>query len=187
MQKFTFFTPGRVVMQWGGATNGHLAEEAKRLGKHPLVVAGTSLAKSGKLDAILATLHQAGLSPTVHTGVAPEPDLDELQAAMNATEGADSVIAIGGGSVLDVAKGAAALAGTGADARAYHRGNATVPEAVNRPILAVPTTAGTGSEATWVGVYTDKEAGRKTSIRGGSMMPVTAFLDAELTVSCPPL
>lgn len=173
-------------MEWGGASNGHLADEAKRLGTHPLVVAGNSLVKSGMLDTILATLHKAGLSPTVHTGVPPEPDLDALQAAMNAAEGADSVIAIGGGSVLDVAKGAAALSGTGYDAREYHRGKAAVPETISRPILAVPTTAGTGSEATWVGVYTDKEAGRKASIRGGSMMPVTAFLDAELTVSCPP-
>ncbi|MBC7808919.1 MAG: iron-containing alcohol dehydrogenase [Akkermansiaceae bacterium] len=179
-------TPGRVSMEWGGATNGHLADEAKRLGSRPLVVAGSSLAKSGILDAILASLHKAGLSPTVHTGVPPEPDLDALQAAMNAAEGADSVIAIGGGSVLDVAKGAAALGGTGHDARAYHSGKVNVPETVSRPILAVPTTAGTGSEATWVGVYTDKEAKRKASIRGGAMMPVTAFLDAELTVSCPP-
>lgn len=186
MQKFTFVTPGRVVMEWGGATNGNLAGEAKRLGSRPLVVAGTSLARSGMLEAILATLHKAGLSPTVHTGVSPEPDLDALQAAMNVAEGADSIIAIGGGSVLDVAKGAAALAGTGHDARDYHSGTVPVPETINRPILAVPTTAGTGSEATWVGVFTDKEAGRKASIRGGAMMPVTAFLDAELTVSCPP-
>ncbi|MBC8136099.1 MAG: iron-containing alcohol dehydrogenase [Fibrella sp.] len=186
MQKFTFVTPGRVITEWGGATNGHLADEAKRLGNRPLVVAGSSLVKSGMLDAILATLHNAGLSPTVHTGVPPEPDLDALQAAMNAAESADSVIAIGGGSVLDVAKGAAALAGTGHDAREYHSGKVAVSEAVTRSILAVPTTAGTGSEATWVGVYTDKEARRKASIRGGAMMPVIAFLDAELTVSCPP-
>ncbi len=185
MQKFTFVTPGRVIMEWGGATNGHLADEAKRLGKRPLVVAGSSLAKSGRLDAILATLHAVGLSPTVHTGVPPEPDLDALQAAMNAAGDADSVIAIGGGSVLDVAKGAAALVGSGHDARAYHSGKVAVPDAITRPILAVPTTAGTGSEATWVGVYTDKASKRKASIRGGAMLPVTAFLDAELTVSCP--
>ena len=186
MTNFTFVTPGRVVVEWGGAVAGRLAEEAARLGQRPLVVAGSSLQKSGKLDAILATLYAVGLSPIVHTGVSPEPDLDALQAAMNAAEGADSVIAIGGGSVLDVAKGAAALAGTGHSARDYHAGKVAVPDAVNRPILAVPTTAGTGSEATWVGVYTDKDAGRKASIRGGAMMPGVAFLDAELTVSCPP-
>ena len=183
---FTFTTPGRVVQEWGGVTGGRLAEEAKRFGSRPLVVAGASLQKSGRLDAILATLHAAGLSPTVHTGVPAEPDLDALQSAMNAAEDADSVIAIGGGSVLDVAKGAAALAGTGHSARDYHAGTVAVPDAVNRPIIAVPTTAGTGSEATWVGVYTNKEAGRKASIRGGAMMPSVAFLDAELSVSCPP-
>ena len=186
MADFTFTTPGRVVQEWGGATNGRLAEEMRRLGTHPLLVAGSSLQKSGKLEAILATLHAAGLTPSVHTGVPAEPDLDALQAAMNAAAGADSVIAIGGGSVIDVAKGAAALAGTGHSAREYHAGKVAVPDAGVRPIIAVPTTAGTGSEATWVGVYTNKEAGRKASIRGGAMMPSVAFLDAELTVSCPP-
>lgn len=186
MSDFTFVTPGRVVVEWGAATNGRLADEAKRLGTRPLVVAGASLRQSGRLDAILATLHAAGLSPTVHIGVPPEPDLDALQAAMDAAEGADSVIAIGGGSVLDVAKGAAALAGTGHSARDYHAGKVPVPDAVHRPILAAPTTAGTGSEATWVGVYTDKAARRKASIRGGAMLPRVALLDAELTVSCPP-
>lgn len=186
MEKFTFVTPPRLIMEWEGATNGGLAEEAKRLGSRPLIVAGSSLEKNGALDAIRVTLEKAGLTPSIHTGVPPEPNLDALQAAMNAAEGCDSVIAVGGGSVLDVAKGAAALAGTGYSAREYHRGKAPVPEAILRPILAAPTTAGTGSEATWVGVYTDKEQGRKASIRGGSMMPSIAFLDAALTVSCPP-
>jgi len=61
-----------------------------------------------------------------------------------------------------------------------------VPESGGKPILAVPTTAGTGSEATWVTVLVDKTARRKASIRGEAMMPVVAFLDAQLTVTCPP-
>jgi alcohol dehydrogenase class IV len=184
---FTFTTPTRIVVEWGAATTGRLAGEAARLGKRPLVVAGKSLESNGTLDTILETLRAAGLAPVVHTGIPPEPDLTALQTCMEAVTnaGADSVIAIGGGSVLDVAKGAAALAGTGHTAREYFNGKLPVPETVTRPILAAPTTSGTGSEVTWVGVFTDKVSGRKASIRGSAMMPAVAVLDARLTVSCP--
>ena len=184
---FTFTTPTRIVAEWGAAVNGRLAQETARLGKRPLVVAGKSLQRSGILDTILATLRSAGLEATVYTGVPPEPDLVALQACMEAVSdaNADCMIAIGGGSVLDVAKGAAALAQTGHTAKEYFDGKLPVPETVTRPILAVPTTSGTGSEVTWVGVYTDKASGKKASIRGSAMMPAVAVLDAQLTVSCP--
>jgi alcohol dehydrogenase class IV len=188
---FTFVTPPRLVVGWGAATDDRLVSEVKRLGKRPLLVAGKSLRKSGALDTILANLAKAGIEAITHEGVPPEPDITALQIAMEAVEAAqaDMVIAIGGGSVLDVGKAAAALAGTGYTARDYFTGIAKVPEAISRPIIAVPTTAGTGSEATWVSVLVDKATGeqysRKASIRGGSMMPQVALLDAELTVSCP--
>ncbi len=184
---FTFTAPTRIVVEWGAAVNGRLASEAARLGKRPLVVAGNSLQSSGTLDTVLATLRDLGITPTVHTGVPPEPDLTALQRCMDAVVAAeaDCVLAIGGGSVLDVAKGAAALAGTGHSVQAYFDGKVPVPETIQRPILAAPTTSGTGSEVTWVGVYTDKTSGRKASIRGSAMMPSIALLDAQLTVSCP--
>src|SRR5207248_4219007 len=125
-----------------------------------------------------------GLAPLLHEGVPPEPDLAALQACMDTAAEADSVIGIGGGSVLDVAKGAAALAGTGATARDYFDGK-PIPE-TGRPIVAIPTTAGTGSEVTWVCVLVDHAARRKASIRGPGMMPAVVINDPELTVSCPP-
>jgi alcohol dehydrogenase class IV len=102
---------------------------------------------------------------------------------MDAVGDADSVIAVGGGSVLDIGKGAAALAGTGVTARDYFAGQ-PLPER-GRPIVAVPTTSGTGSEVTWVCVLVDRETRRKASIRGPAMMPAVALVDPELTVSCP--
>jgi len=102
---------------------------------------------------------------------------------MEAASETDSVIGIGGGSVLDVAKGAAALAGTGASAADYFAGR-PIP-ATGRPILALPTTSGTGSEVTWVCVLVDHAARRKASVRGPAMMPAVAIVDPELTVSCP--
>ena len=180
MHMFTFVTPGKVVCGAGVATDGRLAAEAALLGMKPLLVCGKSLQASGMLDRILATLPGA----KVHCGVPPEPTLADCVAAQEAAGGCDSILAIGGGSVLDVAK-AAALPASIYD---YFDGKLPVPETEALPILAVPTTAGTGSEATWVGVFTDKRgaAPKKASIRGGAMLPKTVVLDATLSVSCPP-
>lgn len=185
---FTFVTPPRLVVGWGAATDARLVAEARRLGRRPFLVAGKSLRTNGTLSKILANLKDGGLNVITHEQVPPEPDIADVQAALDAIETAeaDMVIAIGGGSVLDVAKAAAALAGAGHSAREYFDGTVSVPETAGLPILAIPTTAGTGSEATWVGVFVDKENRRKASIRGSAMLPAIALLDAALTVSCPP-
>jgi alcohol dehydrogenase class IV len=183
---FTFVTPPRVVVGWGSATDERLVVEAKHLGQRPLIVTGKSLRASGILASLTANLEAAGLVPTLHEGVPPEPDLEAVQAAIETARhsGADSVLAIGGGSVLDVAKGAA-LAPFAVSAAEWFAGKQAVPETGGLPLLCAPTTAGTGSEATWVGVFVDKATRRKASIRGGAMLPAVAVLDAELTVSCP--
>ena len=182
---FTFVAPPRLVVGWGAATDGRLADEAARLGKRPLVVCGRSLQTNGTLARLLAGLEGRGLFPTVFGDVPAEPDIAALQACMEAALPCDSVVAVGGGSVLDVAKGAAALAGGDYSARDYFEGRAAVSETAPRRIIAVPTTSGTGSEVTWVGVYSDKTTRRKASIRGGAMLPAVALLDPQLTVSCP--
>jgi alcohol dehydrogenase class IV len=179
---FTFHTPPKIVFNWGASAQ--LPAEAAALGQRPLVVCGRSLRASGKLEVILAALRAVGLEPSLHEGVPAEPDLTALQACMEAAAGCDSVIAIGGGSVLDIAKGGAALSDTGATAAEYFAGK-PVPE-TGKPLLALPTTSGTGSEVTWVCVLVDHETRRKASIRGPGMMPRVAIVDPELTVSCPP-
>jgi alcohol dehydrogenase class IV len=180
---FTIIPSPRLVVGWGLGINGGLASEARALGTRPLLVAGNALLRSGVLTDILLSLKNAGVAPVVHTGVPPEPDLVATQKAMDhaAQEQCDSIIAIGGGSVLDVGK-CAALSG---DIRDYFTGVRPVPDTTTRPILAVPTTAGTGSEATWVSVLVNKANLKKASIRGGAMMPKVALLDASLTLSCP--
>lgn len=185
---FTFATPPRLIVGWGAATDGRLVSEARRLGRRPLLVIGKSLRSNGTLETLLKNLKDGAMKITLHERVPPEPDIEDLQAAMSAADAAqaDFVIAIGGGSVLDVAKGAAALSGTDVAAADYFSGQVPVPEKCSRPILAVPTTAGTGSEATWVGVYVDRINNRKASIRGGAMMPTTTVLDPQLSVTCPP-
>lgn len=179
---FTFQAPPRIIFGWG--KRGELPAETARLGQRPLVVAGRSLRAAGQLEPLLAGLRAGGLQPLLHEGVPAEPGLDDLQACMDAATACDCVVAVGGGSVLDIAKGAAALAGTGHSAREYFDG-VPVP-ASGRPLVALPTTSGTGSEVTWVCVLVDRAARRKASIRGGAMMPAVALVDPELTVSCPP-
>jgi alcohol dehydrogenase class IV len=179
--RFTFNSPPRILFGWG--TAAELPNEAARFGSRPLVVCGSSLRASGMLDRTLAALRDHGLHPAVHAGVPAEPGLDAMQACMDAAGDADLVIAIGGGSVLDIAKGAAALAGTGHTIHEYFAG-LPVPDR-GRPLIALPTTSGTGSEVTWVSVLVDHETRRKASIRGAAMMPAVAMVDPELTVSCP--
>src|SRR5262245_52109647 len=132
---FTFQSPPKLIFGWGAAAQ--LPAEAAGLGRRPLVVTGRSLRATGALERILAELRAAGLAPVVHEGVPPEPDLTTLQRAMDTAGDADCVIGIGGGSVLDVAKGVAALAGTGASAAEFFGGR-EVPER-GRPFLALPT------------------------------------------------
>ncbi len=181
MDPFSVTTPPRLLFGWG--TREQLPAEAARVGCRPLVVAGGALRASGALPALLDRLRTAGLDPLLYEGVPAEPDLDVLEGCIAAAREADSVIGIGGGSVLDIAKGAAALVPTGAPARDFFAGR-PVPES-GLPLIALPTTSGTGSEVTWVCVLVDRAARRKASIRGPGMMPSLALVDPELTVSCP--
>ena len=177
--------PRRIIFGWGALRL--LPEEARLLGERPLLVAGRGwLRASGRLEAIVADLGSVGLAPAVFDGVAPEPTVAAVQQAMEAMrrENRDSVIAIGGGSVIDVGKAAAALAPLEGTADEYFRGR-EVP-APGWPVLAVPTTAGTGAEATKNSVLRDPERKIKASLRSEHLMPAAAIVDPELTLDLPP-
>ncbi len=186
MSGFVHVCPPRTVFRWGALQE--LPAEAAALGNRPLVVCGRSLRARGVLGPLLEALSRSGLDPLTHEGVPAEPGLADLDRCIEAARTADSVIAIGGGSVLDIAKGAAALApppGAPDVTAAEFFSGRSVPD-TGRPILAVPTTSGTGSEVTWVTVLVDSRNRRKASIRGSGMMPRVALLDPELTVTCSP-
>jgi alcohol dehydrogenase class IV len=184
LPSFSFAAPAEIRFGWGASTT--LPEAARRLGRRPLIVTGSSPRRSGRLVPLLSSLTQTGLEPAVHEGVPPEPTLAALQSAMDSCQAArsDLVIAIGGGSALDIGKATAALAGAGASAEEFFAGR-PLPER-GRPIIALPTTSGTGSEVTRVCVLSDPAHRRKASIRADSMLPRLAIVDAELTVTCPP-
>jgi alcohol dehydrogenase class IV len=175
--------PGRTL----AADNAilQLGTEARAFGTRGLLVHGRSLAASGKLDAILAAA-PAGMAITCHEHPGNEPTTDAVETlrAHLRAQRVDWVAAVGGGSVIDLAKAAAGLRDAPERVCAYQAGAAIPPATL--PLIAAPTTAGTGSEATVVSVLTDTSCNLKQSIRHPSFMPRLVILDPTLLRSCPP-
>lgn len=175
--------PQRVIAKRGAILE--LGAAARPFGAKGFIVHGRSLQASGQLAAILRAL-PPGMTAGVWQQAGGEPttaEVDRLRAALAADRPA-WVAAIGGGSVLDLAKAAAGLLDAPEPAAYYQQNPATIPVAA-LPLLAAPTTAGTGSEATVVAVLTDTAHGLKRSIRHPSYMPKTVILDPALLASCP--
>lgn len=176
--------PKRVVARKGSIFT--LSSLGASFGPKGLLVHGRSLEKAGILDGITADLPfgltlntwcHAGGEPTVGT-------VDDLRAVI-AKDRPDWIAAVGGGSVMDLAKAAAGLADLPKETR-YYQQNPRELTASKIPLIAAPTTAGTGSEATVVSVLTDPDRGVKQSIRHPSYMPELVILDPILLRDCPP-
>lgn len=120
----------------------------------------------------------------VYSDISPNPDVSEADrcAALLRESGADVIAAVGGGSAIDLAKAASVRAESISD---YHGTGKPVP-AEHLPVIALPTTAGTGSEVTCVSVLTDRSTGKKCPINSDSFYPAAAIVDPELTLSVPP-
>jgi len=180
-----FRTPDRVVTGCGCISN--LPNEAQRFGAAALVVTGkTSLRSSGRLQELMALLDSADLDVIVFSHGGEEPTTDDVDDARQ-TAGVskcDMVIAVGGGSVLDLGKAVAALAHAEHDAARYLAGASI--EADGLPFIAAPTTSGAGSEVTPNSVLIDPARKLKKSLRAESMMPDVAIVDPELTLTKPP-
>ncbi|RKO67585.1 iron-containing alcohol dehydrogenase family protein [Desulfofundulus salinus] len=182
---FTFLTPP--LVRFGRGCITELGKETKRLGNRALLVTGRSFLKqSGILDRLLGILEEAGVSTVIYDGVSPEPLVDMAEEARELLyrEGCNVVIGAGGGSALDTAKSVAALAGAPGRVAEYLNGKRIDGAAL--PWVAVPTTAGTGSEATPTAVFTDPARDVKTSMRGRQFMAAAVLVDPELTLTAPP-
>ena len=169
----------------GAGTITKLGVEARTFGSRGLLVHGRALAAAGRLERLRAALPD-GMTLLTHVHAGGEPTLDEVEAvrARLLANPVDWVAAVGGGSVIDLAKAAAGLCGAPQPVAAYQAGAAIPPARL--PLLAAPTTAGTGSEATVVAVLTDAARVLKQSIRHPSFMPRLVILDPELLQGCPP-
>jgi len=184
MQPFTFNTTPAIVFEPGAARRlGAIA--GARLGAAVLFVTDAGLRRLGLCDPALASLRGEGRSVTMFDGVEPDPSHATLMRAVEAgrAAGATGVVALGGGSSLDVAKLAALLLGSGEDLdRAWGVGQARGPRL---PLALVPTTAGTGSEVTPVSIITVGEE-EKRGVSSPVILPDLAVLDPELTLALPP-
>jgi alcohol dehydrogenase class IV len=174
------------LLQIGGGASGLLAETLANLGlSRPLIVTDAFLRDSGRVEALTAGLDAAGVAFRVFADTVPEPTVRSIEAGLAfALEGShDCVVGFGGGSPLDSAKAIAVLAvhgGRMADYKTPH-----LQQQAGLPIIAIPTTAGTGSEATRFTIITDEDTSEKMLCAGLAYMPTAALVDYELTLSKP--
>jgi alcohol dehydrogenase class IV len=184
MQGFEFNTVKRIISGPGSALQ--LAEQCRRLGiARPLLVTDPGLMAIGLVQPVLAALESEGLVAVVFDQVREDPPEATVLAAadLGRSRGVDGLVAVGGGSSMDVAKVVAVLlGGQQALAQLYGVGKVT---GRRLPLVLVPTTAGTGSEVTPVAVITTGET-TKAGVSSPVLLPDVAVLDADLTLGLPP-
>ncbi len=173
------------LAHFGAGAVGKLPGIVQRAGGQALVITDAALAGTPVISVLAETLSAAGTPATVFSGVHPNPTTSDLAAGAAAAAGlaAPVLVAVGGGSPMDAAKGIALAAvnpqrGRELDYRSEFANSGL-------PIVAVPTTAGTGAETNAFGVVTDEATRRKFYVGHASTMPVAAVLDPELTVGLP--
>lgn len=171
---------------FGKGQSQALPAVAGRLGQRALICTDERLASSIAFARMLDGLREAGLAVRVYDRVLPDVPRDSAAQCAEASRpfAPDLVIGIGGGSCLDMAKCAALLLAHGGQIPDYY-GEFKVPGRV-LPLIAVPTTAGTGSEATPVAVISDPDRTLKVGISSPYLIPTAAICDPDLTLSCPP-
>ena len=181
---FDLALPGRV--SFGVGRSAEVAQVAAGLGRRVLVVTGGSPGRVAPLVEPIRTTSDA-LDVVTAPG---EPAVEDARRAVSAGRalGADVVVAIGGGSAIDLAKAVAMLLGNGGDPLDYIEvvGAGQPIACPSVPVVAVPTTAGTGAEVTANAVLAVPEHGVKASLRHPSTLPRHAIVDPGLTVACPP-
>lgn len=174
--------PGWIVA--GPGCLARLAELARE--RDVLLVTSAGWVARGIVARLAAALEGARI--TLHDRVTPNPDIDLLDAALPALRQSPPalILALGGGSVIDTAKALAlALPAVGWSFAGHFRAGGALPEAEALPILAVPTTAGTGAEVTQFATIWDKADRRKHSLHSPALIPRGVLLDAELTLGLP--
>lgn len=149
-----------------------------------MLVCSKTFVKNGTADEIIKMC--AGRIEGVFSDISANPDTSEtdLCAEKIRQSGAKFIVALGGGSVLDCAKAAASVALTDDSIVKYH-GTGVQLSKEHLPLIAVPTTSGTGSEVTCVSVLTNRETGKKAPIASDNFYPDYAVVDPELTYSVP--
>lgn len=183
--EFSYFLPVHIQFGWDKVDS--VADFAKPYGNKALIVTGrTSAKKSGLYDRVTAKLDAAHIEHVLFDQVDANPltttALDG--AALAKSESCDMVIAIGGGSIMDCAKGIAFMAVNDGDINDYIFNRKTSDKAL--PLIVIPTTCGTGSEGNGFGVLTNPETGDKKSLRCNAIVPKVSIVDPAVMGTMPP-
>ncbi|MBS7052315.1 MAG: iron-containing alcohol dehydrogenase [Veillonella sp.] len=183
--EFSYFLPVNIQFGWDKVDS--VADFVKPYGKKALIVTGrTSAKKSGLYDRVVAKLDAAHIDHVLFDQVDANPltttALDG--AALAKSESCDMVIAIGGGSIMDCAKGIAFMAVNDGDINDYIFNRKTSDNAL--PLIVIPTTCGTGSEGNGFGVLTNPETGDKKSLRCNAIVPKVSIVDPAVMGTMPP-
>ncbi|MHB1134825.1 MAG: iron-containing alcohol dehydrogenase family protein [Chloroflexota bacterium] len=185
VQAYTFRMPTAIVS--GAGVAGQAGEQLAKMGaKRVLVVTDPVIAKTPHLKTVTDSLARAGLAYEVFARVEPDPSIDvvESNAAEVAGGNYDAFVALGGGSSIDVAKGLRLLAQFGGKLRDYAPGD-KVPGDIKAPLLAISTTAGTGSQVSYGAVFSDNARGTKFAVVSPKMAPTLALNDPVTNAGAP--
>lgn len=177
-----FVIPNHTVV--GTNVLGEAAALLKKMGNKAFIVTGRHVAVSDMMKQLTALLDENGIDCVIFDGITGEPTdtMIENGVEMLKSSGCDFIIGIGGGSPLDSAKAIAAMA-VNEGSIADYNGKEITGEIL--PLAAIPTTAGTGSEATKFTVITDSEKGIKMLLKGDVLVPKLAIVDSSFTVGAP--
>ena len=183
--EFSYFLPVNIQFGWNKVDS--VADYVAPYGKKALIVTGrTSAKKSGLYDRVVVKLETAHIDYVLFDQVDANPlTTTALEgAAFAKSESCDMVIAIGGGSIMDCAKGIAFMAVNGGDINDYIFNRKTSDNAL--PLIVIPTTCGTGSEGNGFGVLTNPETGDKKSLRCNAIVPKVSIVDPVVMGTMPP-
>lgn len=183
--EFSYFFPVHIQFGWDKVDS--VADFAKPYGDKALIVTGrTSAKKSGLYDRVTAKLDAAHIEHVLFDQVDANPlTTTALDGAVLAkSESCDMVIAIGGGSIMDCAKGIAFMAVNDGDINDYIFNRKISDKAL--PLIVIPTTCGTGSEGNGFGVLTNPETGDKKSLRCNAIVPKVSIVDPAVMGTMPP-
>src|ERR1700716_3520623 len=182
----TYQSPPRLAQRRGAISE--LGNEASLLGiRRPLLVTDAGVKAAGLLETALEALRKADVEPVVFDRVKANPgvELVDAGAAEYRSQGCDGLVAIGGGSSIDTAKGIGVVAAHDGSILDYEWGHSPISNRIP-PLIAVPTTAGTGSEVTLWAVITDSKRKIKFNVGGTpNIASWVAVIDPELTIKLP--
>lgn len=184
MNTFNFSVPQDITV--GKGSLAKLPEIAKKLGgSHAFIISGPHLAKMGLVEKAADYLKTVDIKTDAFTEIEANPSVATVEKATEKFKesGADFIVAFGGGSPMDVAKSVGVVAKYGGSITEYE-GAHKVPGSII-PLIAIPTTAGTGSEVTAFSVITDHSRDYKLTVFSYELLPAYAILDAELITTAP--